>query len=153
MTETWLQEDTEMAEIIQELDAGHGLFTFLKNRPTAAANGRKYGGVAIITNQVRASYKPFPLANPLDYEVVAATTKMKGIGRVAIIGAYMPPNMPAAGAHDCIEYISDLIGELKRKYEDCNVIVAGDFNQWPIERLLNEHPDMKEVAHGPTRND
>lgn len=98
-------------------------------------------------------YKPFPIVNQLDYEIAVATTKMKGVGMVAIVGAYMPPKMQMAVASDCIDYISDLVGEFKRKYEDCNIVLAGYFNQWPVARLTNEHPDMKEVVHGPTRGD
>ena len=33
------------------------------------------------------------------------------------------------------------------------IIVAGDWNQWSTNHVLQEHPDMAEVEHGPTRKD
>lgn len=142
-----------MLEFVEELDAGHGLATMPRNRSTVAANGRRYGGVAIISDKIRSNFVPFPLVNALDFEVVAATSKLKGVGKVAVVGAYIPPNYTAARASECIEYISDVISELKRRLEDCHITLAGNFNQWPIERICGEHPDMREVVHGPTRGD
>ena len=51
-----------------------------------------------------------------------------------------------------IEYVSDLVCEAKRTFEDCAVVVAGDFNQWPIGEIVEDHPDLSKVEHGPTRN-
>ena len=31
--------------------------------------------------------------------------------------------------------------------------MSGDWNQWPLAHVLQEHPDLFEVDHGPTRND
>ena len=153
VTEAWLQEDSEMTELREQLSAGHGLDTKERNRSVVAANGRKYGGVAIVTDKNRASFKDFTLNNPGDFEVLAAVSKLKGIGKLAVIGCYIPPNYTAARVHECIEYVSDLIGEIKRTFEDCLISVAGDVNQRPIERILGKHPDMREVPHGPTRGD
>ena len=33
------------------------------------------------------------------------------------------------------------------------IVVAGDWNQWPIEHVCQEHTDLTEVDHGPTRKD
>lgn len=33
---------------------------------------------------------------------------------------------------------------------DVLIVVSGDFNQWPVQDLLDEHPDLSEVDHGPT---
>ena len=71
--------------------------------------------------------------------------------KVFVIAAYLPPNLALLRARACLEYISDCIAEAKRVYEDCLIIVAGDFNQWPAEEMVEAHPEFKEVVHGPTR--
>ena len=70
-----------------------------------------------------------------------------------MIAACILPNYTTGRAHECIDYISDLVGEIKRKFENCMITVAGDFNQWTIGTIVTEHPDPKEVEHGPTRVD
>ena len=65
--------------------------------------------------------------------------------------AYMPPGDSLLRARNCIEYISDVLAEAKRTIENCTIILAGDFNQWPIEEAQAEHPDIREVEHGPTQ--
>ena len=32
-------------------------------------------------------------------------------------------------------------------------MVAGDWNQWPVGYVCQEHTDLAEVEHGPTRGD
>ena len=55
--------------------------------------------------------------------------------------------------NSCLDYISDVISEAKRKFESPVVVVAGDWNQWDVKRVLDEHPDLAEVDHGPTRGE
>ena len=50
-----------------------------------------------------------------------------------------------------LEFLSDVIDEGKRKFPDCSLVIGGDFNQWPAHELLQEHPDLTEVQHSPTR--
>ena len=50
-----------------------------------------------------------------------------------------------------VTYMSDLVAEAKRKLGDVLLVVSGDFNQWPLQELLDEHPDLSEVNHGHTR--
>lgn len=53
----------------------------------------------------------------------------------------------------CINFLSDLVGEAKRKFENCTIILAGDFNQWQIADITADHSDLTEADHGPTRAD
>ena len=46
-----------------------------------------------------------------------------------------------------------MIAEGKRKFPDCSIVLAGDFNQWPAEEIVQDHPELAEVVHGPTRID
>ena len=41
--------------------------------------------------------------------------------------------------------------EAKRTFEDCALIITGDFNQWPIHEVMEDHPDLREIDFGPTR--
>ena len=43
--------------------------------------------------------------------------------------------------------------EIKRRFIDPLIAVAGDFNQWKLEEALTEFPDLREVHVGPTRGD
>lgn len=71
----------------------------------------------------------FPFANPSNHEVMASVGNIKGIPeKVAVVTCYMPPNLSLAIARDEIEYISDLIAELKRVHNNCVVVLGGDFN-------------------------
>ena len=50
-----------------------------------------------------------------------------------------------------VVYLSDLVAKAKRTLGNIPVVVSGDFNQWPVQDLLDEHSDLSEVDHGPTR--
>lgn len=64
--------------------------------------------MALVSNKNKSNFKPFPLTNGEDFKVLAASTKLKEVGRVVIVGAYIPPIYTAARATDCIEYVSDM---------------------------------------------
>ena len=63
----------------------------------------------------------------------------------------MPPNYPKQRGGGAIEYVENIIIELKRRYNDPYLFVAGDFNQWRIEDAMDNFPDISEVMVGPTR--
>ena len=154
VTETWLQGEREVEEVKEILEHNYSLGLHVRNRESVAANGRRYGGVGIIYRKSRSSLKPFPLTNPDEFEVIAAVGKVTGVReRICCIGCYLPPNINADRAKRNLEYISDVITEVKRQYEDCLILLAGDFNQWQPGDLLQEHPDLSEIKHGPTRGD
>ena len=56
-------------------------------------------------------------------------------------------------AESCLDYISDVVAEAKRLHESSMIVVAGDWNQWPVGLVLQDHPDIAEVDHPPTRGD
>ena len=154
LTETWYQNDRMLNDRLDEFSHRFALGAIVRNRTSIAANGRAYGGVALLYRKSSASFKEFPLTNPDGHEVLAAVGKVTGIkGKVFCIVAYAPPNITQLKARQMIEYLSDLVGEAKRSFEDCSVILAGDFNQWPVNEVMDDHPDLTEVPHGPTRGD
>ena len=154
LTETWHQSNRSLADTLKEYSARFALEAIVRNRTVVATNGRSYGGVAFIYRKSVASFKQFPLVNQENFEVLATVGKVNGIsGKIFALSVYAPPNMPAARAKLLIEYISDVIGEAKRKFEDCSLVISGDFNQWGIEDIVQDHPELVEVNYGPTRGD
>ena len=154
VTETWFQGDRESAEVTEMLEGLYSLGMVVRNRGQLATNGRQYGGVGIINRKSSSNFKEFKITNPEKYEIVAATGKVHGVkGKLFVLGCYLPPNLTPTRARSNLEFISDLINEAKRKFEGCSIIVGGDFNQWPVQDLKAEHPDLTEVEHGPTRGD
>ena len=152
LTETWLQSNTSLESKLNDLADEHCIDIIIRNRQDYARNGRQYGGVALTFRRSKCSFKEFELVNPDNYEVLAAVGKVHGIKeKVFVIATYLPPNLALTRARACLEYLSDCIAEAKRVYEDCLIIVAGDFNQWPAEEIVEAHPEFKEVVHGPTR--
>lgn len=94
----------------------------------------------------------FQINNPSNYEVLATVGKIKGKNsKIFFLTCYAPPNMGSLAAGGLLEFISDLTAEAKRVLEDPLIVVSGNFNQWPIQDILGDHPDMPEVDHGPTR--
>ena len=78
VTETWLQESARV-DFLDNMATGHNLSFICRNRQTAASNGRQYGGVAIISRDRITSLKEFRLANPENYEIVAAHGRVHGV--------------------------------------------------------------------------
>lgn len=153
VTETWLQ-DREIEPTRDLLSGFYSLGLVARNRETAATNGLRYGGVGLIFRKKTASFKEFALHNPDSFEVLASVGRVTGLkGKFFVVACYMPPNITPVRAKQNLEFISDVISEAKRKFRDCSLLVSGDFNQWPAEDILSEHPDLQEVPHGPTRDD
>ena len=153
VTETWLQ-DGALVNTTIDLAGEHGLDIFTLNRETIAANGRQYGGVAIASRCSRCAFKPIPIPNPDSFEVLGIVGKVKGIkDKIVVIAVYIPPNYVRSKAESCLDYISDVIAEAKRRHQSAMIVVAGDWNQWPVESVVQDHVDLSEVDHGPTRGD
>lgn len=151
VTETWLQ-DKSINDTTIDLAGQHGLDLLTLNRQNMAANGRQYGGVAVVTRCSSTSTKLVDIPNPENFEVLCSSSKIKGIGdKVITVAVYIPPNYPRHRADACLDYVADVVSEAKRRFDSPLIIVAGDWNQWPVSHVLQEHPDLTEVEHGPTR--
>ena len=138
--------------ITEEMKNAYSLGILSRSRRPNANNGRAYGGVAVVYRMKNATFKPFNIPNPDDFEVLAAVGKVKGVsGKILCVSCYTPPNMGSLRAGAMIIYVSDLVAEAKRTLGDILILVSGDFNQWPVQELLDKHPDLREVDHGPTR--
>ena len=152
ITETWFQSNRINDEELVDYAARFSLGVISRNRNEVANNGRQYGGVALFYRLATSSFKPFELNNPLGHEVLAGVGTIKGVkGKVVCIAAYAPPNLTLLAARQLNDYMSDLIGEAKRSHPECSIILAGDFNHWPVEEAVEDHVDFTEVPHGNTR--
>lgn len=152
VSETWFQDDGVAATAV-DVAGEHGLDLFTLNRQVVAANGRQYGGVAVTTRACRSTFKKVNMANPDNFKVFYLEGKIKGIGeKIIVVAVYIPPNYPGHRATSCLDYIADVISEAKRRFSSSMITVAGNWNQWPVDHILQEHTDLTEVAHGPTRN-
>lgn len=54
---------------------------------------------------------------------------------------------------EALDHIENVVLELKRRYRDPFVLVAGDFNQWRIQDALQDFTDIREEQVVPTRKD
>ena len=152
LTETWFQDSRDQYQALRDYADRFSLGIINRNRSICARNSRQYGGVAIAYRFKTSKFDEFQLTNPGEHEVVAAVGKVSGIkGKVFCLAAYAPPNLTRTEAGQLLEFISDVVSEAKRRFRDCTVIICCDFNQWPAENLLDDHPDLAEVTHGPTR--
>ena len=152
LTETWFQDGRDFEVMKADMIDEYGLEMIARNRDNAAANGRLYGGVAFIFRRNCCSFKEYKIYNQDMHEILACVGTVKGIkGKVFVINCYAPPNLTTLRARMLVEFISDLTGEAKRKFEDCTLVVSGDFNQWPVDELVDDHSDLSEVPFGPTR--
>ena len=152
VTETWMQSNTSSSLLVDEFRDKHSLGLILRNRTAAAANGRQYGGIALAWRNKTSSFKEFKVQQGLDYEVLACVGAVKGVkDPVAVVACYMPPGLTRMEGNQMIEYISDVVAQVKRANKDCCVIVTGDFNQWPVEEIMEEHMELREADVGETR--
>ena len=153
VTETWLQDRNADGTII-DVAGEHGLSANLRNRQATADNGRQYGGVAIFSRSSTTNFKPLDIANPDDFEVLCVSGKVSKIKeKVVVVAVYIPPGYTRPRAESCVEYISDVVAEAKRRIDSPLIIVGGDWNQWKLQPILDDHPELGEVDHGPTRLD
>lgn len=153
VTETWLQ-DRMLENAVIDAAGGHGLDSFTLNRQKVASNGRQYGGVAIFSRSSSTNLRKVEIRNPDNYEVLCVAGKISKLKEKAvIIAVYIPPNYPRHRAEACLDYVADVVSEARRLFESACITVAGDWNQWPVKHILDEHQDLVEVEHGPTRGD
>ena len=154
LTETWHQSNRALQDTLREYADRFALCSIVRNREQLARNGRSYGGIAFIYRKSTLNFARFDLVNPENHKVLATVGKVSGVkGKVFCLSVFAPPNLPQAKAKQLVDYVSDVVGEAKRSFENCTIIVAGDFNHWPIQDIVQDHPDLTEVQHGPTRGD
>ena len=77
--------------MLDEMPNNHSLGMLTRDRGTTAANGRRYGGVALVYRLRTTKFTVFPLTNPNKYEVLAAIGKVQGVrGKIFTISCEAP---------------------------------------------------------------
>lgn len=100
--------------VVDDFVDQHDLVLIPRNRERAASNGRIYGGVAFCYRPKDSSFKNFPLSNPAGHEVMAFIGRVYGNkGRIAVVTCYAPPNLLSPQAQSLVDYVSDVVGDLK----------------------------------------
>ena len=151
VTETWLADGDSLDKDLRDLAKGAGLDMICLNRK-ANSRGVAHGGVAIVANNSACSIKKLNMPNPGQFEVLTSLSTLPGYSRKLLtVACYLPPNYPVPKGKEALEYVENVVRELKRSYKDPFIIVGGDFNQWDIGEALLEFPDLREVDVGPTR--
>ena len=88
------------------------------------------------------------------YEIVSATGRMLGESRTIVVyGVYLPPNLIKSKANRAAEIISDNITEIETKFESPIICLSGDFNQFGLNNIIADHPDIKLLNSPPTRKE
>ena len=67
------------------------------------------------------------------------------------MAAYLPPGYDKQRGRGALDYVEEVVIEVKRRYVDPFIVMAGDFNHWKIEESLSNFVDIKEVRVGSTR--
>ena len=111
-----------------------------------------YGGVALVWRRSRGLFKQVDFKNPDNFEVVAAAGSLRGHSRkFVVVACYIPPGYTRQRGQAALDYIENVVIQVKRKYQDPFVAVAGDFNQWKLEDCLANFADINETKVGNTR--
>ena len=150
ITETWLQDRTEEG-LEQGLSLGSGLGILTRNR-CLGANGVAYGGVAVVWRENIGKFSEVVCKNPDKFEVFVAAGSLKGHSRkIIVVACYLPPGYNKIRGQLALDYIEARIVDMKKKYQDPYIVVAGNFNQWKIGDALANFQDLREVEVGATQ--
>ena len=153
ITETWLAHGSKLELDSENLLLGHGLAIKYLNRPPSV-NGVAHGGVAIVSRASVSKMIDYPFPNPKGFEVLGMYMTIANIKRkFYVVAAYIPPNYTVPKGKACLQHINNMVLDIKRGAQDPYILVAGDFNQWPIEVALEDYEELVEVPSPPTRGD
>lgn len=129
-TETWFKNGREQEANLADNAANYGLGAVVR-KPYQSSCQRPPiwgGGVALFYKNSKTHLVEFPLVNPEDFKALACIGTVHGIeGKVFVLVCYEPPNLTANRANLMHEYIVDVVNEAKRRFQDCTVVLGGDF--------------------------
>jgi hypothetical protein len=141
ITKSWLYED-----ISDDLIALDGYKIYRNNRSCARG-----GGVCLSEN--------IPCQRMLDlesssFECLWLWLRPERLPRpssgIAVCLIYNPSDRSAQELRDFDEYLIDTTDCLRNKYQDCGIVILGDFNNFDLHNLTSNH-SLKQVVHLPTR--
>ena len=154
ITEMWLSDGDSLQRDLEDLATGAGVGLICRNRDPNAA-GVAHGGVAVAYRTDSCSMKEIKIHdNPEKYEILVTLANLPGYSRKLVtVACYIPPGYPVARGRGALAHVEITLIEIKRLFRDPFIVVAGDFNQWEIQDVIAEFPDLRETDVGPTRRD
>ena len=113
---------------------------------------RRGGGIAICYRSEKIQFSRAKIP-PSKHEVLAAVGRRQGQRRkIVVINVYIPPWYNAQQNRSLLSYTNDVVLALKNKYENPYIVMGGDFNKRDFKAAVQEHPEIKPIKTGPTRN-
>ena len=115
-------------------------------------SGVAHGGVALVVRNNVSDFKKISVPNPGNFEILPCIGTIRGHSRkMVVVLCYLPPNYPTRRGKEALEYITNVIVQIKRKYTDPYLVVTGDFNQWGVDDSLADFPELEETHTMATR--
>ena len=97
---------------------GSGIGLLVRNRDPGS-RGHSHGGVGIAFRESACTFRAIQTHNPDSYEVLAALGTIPGHSRkMLVVACYMPPGDSTSRGKGCLDYLEDLLIQLKRKYSN-----------------------------------
>ena len=153
VTETWLSDGAGLEDDVRDFVLGTGLGMLYRNRPNNT-RGYSHGGVALVFKSSACNFEELSIDNPDDHEVLVGLGTLPGHSRKMVaLAFYIPPGLSVPAGKKCLDFITDTVLHIKRKYKEPYLVIAGDFNQWDIAGALGDYADITETDVGPTRGD
>ena len=153
VTETWMKEGENLDELKEDLLHGEGIGLLTCCREPNPA-GVAHGGVAVAYRASMLTMKRVEIPNPEKFEVLVTVASLEGHSRrLVTIAAYIPPGYRVARGRECMKYVAGAVMEVKRRYREPTILIAGDFNQWDVSEYLEDFVDVAEAEVGNTRAD
>ena len=124
VTETWMREDPEINQHLEDFTNLTGYSILRKDR-----ENRRGGGVAILFNNETISLTSVKTKRT-DYEILAALGRRTGQRRkLLVIAVYVPPDYDSDQSSQCLSEVNDMILSLRKRYNNPYVVVGGDWNK------------------------
>ena len=147
ITETWLKENDNYNRIKEELLLGNDIDLISCNR----TGNKRGGGVSIAFKRGLIKLEENKFGKD-GFELVSAFGRFYKEKRIVVFyGVYLPPSLSKGKADRALEIINDNISLIKAKYESPVIYIAGDFNQFDINKSFDDHPDIEICPSPPTR--
>ena len=114
-------------------------------------NNRPFGGVAIYVTSTFTATVWRPIAENQIFELLWVKIKHDGLD-VIVGGLYHPPKPSNYKPEELLEHIDVVIEELTLKFPGALIVLAGDMNKLPIDRIT-EATGLIPIVHQPTRKE
>ena len=77
--------------------------------------------MALVFDTLKCNFAQLEVAKPQDHEALVAVGSLPGHSRKIItISCYIPPGLTVPVGNQCLDYITDVVLEMKRKYKDAS---------------------------------